>query len=371
MKILITGSNGFIGKNLCLSLKNKGHKVFAYDLDSPAGSLEQYISSCDFIVHLAGVNRPADSKEYVNGNVDFTKKLLDNVKAAKSKVPILFASSVQATLNNPYGQSKKAAEELLLKFAKENNQKVYIYRLANVFGRWCQPNYNSVIATFCYNLANGLPISVDVASKRINFVYIDDVCDEFLKVINKAPTDGKPIRGVHPLYQRTPAQIAGIIRSFKGSRESLMVPFHDEFGKKLYSTFLTYLNPQDFAYPLLPHVDDRGTFAEMLKTLDNGQISLNLVRSGITKGNHYHLSKTEKYFVVSGICEIKFRKIDGVKIISYACSGTDLRAVDIPPGYTHCITNTGKEDALVIMWASDLFDKVAPDTYPLLVEDKK
>jgi UDP-2-acetamido-2,6-beta-L-arabino-hexul-4-ose reductase len=372
MKVLVTGAKGFIGKNLCLSLQAKGYEVFPFDIDSSDDDLKKYVSEADAIVHLAGVNRPLNPQEFVDGNVNFTKKLLDLVAASGTQAPILFSSSTQAALDNPYGHSKKMAEDELLAFGKLGHP-VYVYRLYNAFGKWCRPNYNSVIATFCYNTAHHLPLQINEAAPAIDFVYIDDIVSEFIKTIETKPEPTGEILHVEPHYSVTLHEVAALLTSYQASRTDLMTPLQEGFAKKLYATYLSYLEPEDFAYPLTMHKDFRGSFTEMLKTAQYGQISVNVSKPGITKGNHYHMSKNEKYLVVSGTCSIKLRKVDEEQVIEYVCSGSDLKVVDIPTGYTHSITNIGKEDSVTLMWASELYDPDHPDTIfcPVVKEEKK
>jgi UDP-2-acetamido-2,6-beta-L-arabino-hexul-4-ose reductase len=364
MKILITGAKGFIGKNLCLGLKNAGDEVFEYDLGSSEEQLKKWVSSCDYIVHLAGINRPLDPKEFLDGNVNFTKKLLDVVKETNSKAPIIFSSSTQASLDNPYGKSKKMAEDEIFAFSKENGTPVYIYRFYNVFGKWCRPNYNSVIATWCFNVAHDIPLQINESAPSIDFVYIDDIVSEILKTLKTGPKPSGQILFAEPHHSETLHAIADALYSFRDSRKNLMVPnLKPGFFKDLYSTYLTYLDDDDFSYPLVSHSDARGSFTEILKTMEFGQISVNIAHPGVTKGNHYHMSKNEKYIVVGGTCEIKLRKVDEDKIVSYVCSGSDPKVVDIPPGFTHCITNIGNGDSITLMWANEQFDPLIPDTY--------
>jgi UDP-2-acetamido-2,6-beta-L-arabino-hexul-4-ose reductase len=367
MKVLVTGAKGFIGKNLCLFLKNRGHIVFEYDLGSTDDELVEYIKQCDFIVHLAGINRPLTPEEFIDGNVNFTKKLLDLVNTNNSKAPVIFTSSTQATLDNPYGKSKKAAEDQLFEFAKEGHQ-VYVYRLYNAFGKWCRPNYNSVIATFCYNVAHDIPLQINEAAPAIDFVYIDDICAEFTRIIETKPESTNQIMYVEPHYSVTLHDVANLLYSFRSSRSDLQTPLQEGFSKKLYATYLSYLEPADFAYELTNHVDQRGSFTEVLKTMQYGQMSVNVSKPGITKGNHYHMTKNEKYLVVSGKCEIKLRQVFSEKVISYVCDDKHLRVVDIPTGYTHSITNIGKKDSVTLMWASELYDPNNPDTVYCPVE---
>jgi len=371
MKILVTGAKGFIGKNLCLTLKNKGYEVFEFDLGSTDADLHQFVKECDFIVHLAGINRPLSPQEFRDGNVNFSQKLIDVVEEEKSQAPILFSSSTQAALDNPYGQSKAMAESLFNNFGF-NGHPVYVYRLYNVFGKWCKPNYNSVIATWCYNISHGLPIQINKAP-AIDFVYVDDVVNEFIDVIEKRPQPNFKIHYVEPSYHVTLQEIADLLYSFKKSREDFSIPLQDGFSKKLYATYISYFEPDNFAYKLNTHVDARGSFTECFKTAQYGQVSVNISKPGITKGNHYHMTKNEKYLVVSGTCSIKLRQIQSDKVIEYVCDGKDLKVVDIPTGYTHNITNIGKEDSITIMWASELFDPDHPDTFacPVEVEEKQ
>ena len=370
MKVLVTGAKGFIGSNLCLALKTKNHEVFEYDLGATDDVLRSFVAEADFIVHLAGINRPLNPTEFIDGNINFTKKLLDIVLGTGSKAPIIFSSSTQAALDNPYGRSKKAAEDEIFKFAKEHDHKVFVYRLYNAFGKWSRPNYNSVVATFCYNIAHGLPLQINHEAPAIDFVYIDDIIAEFLRVLDGAVVPAFDIKHVEPHYTEKLEDIGLALESFQKSREDLLIPnLKEGFFKKLYSTYLSYLPEDHFSYDLLMHKDLRGSFTEAFKTPTYGQVSVNMSRPGVTKGNHYHMSKTEKYLVVTGTCEVKLRKVGTDKIITYTCSGKDLKVVDIPPGYTHCITNVGSEDSVTIMWANELYDTENPDTSFMPVEE--
>jgi UDP-2-acetamido-2,6-beta-L-arabino-hexul-4-ose reductase len=369
MKILVTGAKGFIGKNICLILREKGHDVFEYDVGSTEDDLRNYTHSADFIIHLAGVNRPLFPEEFLDGNVNFTKRLLDFLDQYGHKAPIIFSSSTQAVLDNPYGKSKKMAEDQLFEYEKKTGTPVYVYRLYNVFGKWCRPNYNSVIATWCYNAANNLPLQINQLAPAIDFVYIDDIIAEFLRVIENQPKTTGEIMHVEPHYSEKLEDIAAALDTFKKSRENQMIPeLKEGFYKKLYSTYLSYLPEDRFSYDLVMHKDIRGSFTEAFKSPTYGQVSVNVSKPGITKGNHYHMSKNEKYLVVTGTCLIKLRKVTDDKVISYTCDGKDLKVVDIPPGYTHNITNIGKEDSVTVMWANELYDPDHPDTYFLPVE---
>lgn len=350
-------------------VKNKGYEVLPFDLGTSDETLKQEVKESDFIIHLAGINRPLKKEEFLDGNVNLTKKLLDLITETGSKSPLVFSSSTQAALNNPYGESKKMAEDEIFSFTKERKHPVFVYRLYNVFGKWCRPNYNSVIATWCYNTTHNIPLTINPDAQAIAFVYIDDVIDEFLSCVEGKKKASLDINYPAVHYSKTLPEIASLLESFKETRKNFMTPdFHDDFAKKLYSTYLSYLDEDEFAYPLTMHTDDRGSFTEMLKTLKDGQISVNVSHPGITKGNHYHMSKNEKFIVVSGICEIKFRKIGTDNVITYTCDGKDIRAVDIPPGYTHSIKNIGQDDSVTIMWANELFNPDKPDTYYEAVE---
>lgn len=361
MKILVTGFKGFVGKNLCFWLKNSSHEVLGIDVDNQF-ELDNYIKQCDFIIHLAGVNRPLNNEEFYDGNTNFTKKLVDKIKDNhREDVPLIYTSSIQAEKDNDYGKSKLQAENYLF----SSGLKVYIYRLSNVFGKWCKPNYNSAVSTFIYNLIRGLPISVSNPKNVINLVYIDDICKEFVNLIeNKIIRNDKSINTVEPIYHKTIEEIISKINSFIEIKNNLYLPSNeDEFDKKLYSTYLSYLPIDKFSYPLNMHKDNRGSFTEIFKTDFNGQVSVNIIKKGITKGNHYHHSKNEKFLVVKGTCSTRFRKIDDNEIIEYITSGDKLEVIDIPTGYTHSITNVGEEEAVVIMWANEPFDPNNPDTY--------
>ncbi len=369
MKILVTGAKGFVGKNLIAELRNRGYKeIFEYDKDTDKNLLEEYVKECDFVYHLAGVNRPQSEEEYMQGNFGFTSKLLGLLKKYNNKSPILVSSSIQAALDNPYGRSKKAAEDLVFAFGRENGNKTLVYRLPNVFGKWCRPNYNSVVATFCYNIANDLPIKINDPNVVLTLVYIDDVVEEFIKALEGRENRVGDFCEVSKTYKIKLGDLAELIYSFKKSRDDLSIPdMSDEFTKKLYSTYLSYLPKDKFGYDLKMNVDNRGSFTEFIRTPDRGQVSVNVIKPGITKGNHWHHTKTEKFLVVSGRGVIRFRNIHSDEVIEYYVSGDKLQVVDIPPGYTHNIQNLGDTDMVVVMWANEPFDKEKPDTYYLEV----
>lgn len=370
MKILVTGAKGFIGKNLVLELKNRGYEeVYEYDADSSPEALRTYTKDCGFVFHLAGVNRPDKESEFMEGNFGFTSVLLESLKKYKNPAPVLITSSIQALEDNPYGKSKRAGEELMLQYQKETGAPVFIYRLQNVFGKWCRPNYNSVVATFCHNIAHDIPIVVNDTERSMNLVHIDDVVSTFISAMHGSENPAKDglyyVMAVHVVKL---GELARLISSFRESRTSLMIPAMDELlVRKLYSTYLSYLPTDHFSYPLKMNEDQRGSFTEFVKSDDRGQVSVNVSRPGITKGNHWHHSKNEKFLVVSGEGIIRFRRVGGDEVIEYKVSGEKLEVVDIPPGYTHNITNTGTSDLVTIMWANELFDPGYPDTYFLEV----
>lgn len=369
MKILVTGAKGFVGKNLVAELKNRGYKeIFEFDIDTDKSLLDKYTKECEFVYHLAGVNRPENESEFMEGNFEFTSELLELLKKYNNKSPVLMTSSIQAEKDNPYGKSKRAGEDLLFSYNNETGVEVFIYRLPNLFGKWSRPNYNSVVATFCYNIARDLEIRINDYKAELILAYIDDVIEEFIKAMEDAPTMEGDYCKVPLTYKTTVGEIAELIKSFKESRINLNIPdMGNEFTKKLYSTYLSYLPEDKFSYGLKMNVDDRGSFTEFMRTPERGQVSINVSKPGITKGNHWHHTKNEKFLVVSGKALIRFRKIDSDDIIEYKVSGDELEVVDIPTGYTHSIINVGDTDLVTIMWANECFDPENPDTYYLEV----
>ncbi len=370
--ILITGANGFIGRNLSATLKGLGYsRLLLVDKETPNALFIDYVKEAKFIFHLAGINRPTDPQEFIEGNVDTISKLIDTIKFTKSKAPIVVSSSIQALADNPYGKSKKAGEDLLLEFSKRYHHPIFIYRFTNVFGKWSRPNYNSVVATFCYNISRGLPIKINDENAKIALIYIDDVVRELIRCLEGKTETIDGILRVLPEYEITVGQLAKTIQGFALSRTTLVLTNqHDLFQKKLYATYLSYVDENQFSYELKSHQDQRGSFTELFKTLEQGQISVNISKPGITKGNHYHHTKNEKFIVVSGDALIRFRKVDDTKIIEYKVNGQKLQVVDIPPGYAHSIVNIGTQDLVTIMWASEIFDPLNPDTYPMEVDNK-
>ena len=369
MKVLVTGAKGFVGKNLIAELKNRKYDdIFEFDRDTKPSLLENYCKEADFVFHLAGVNRPKEQSEFMEGNFGFTSKLLETLKKNNNTCPVMISSSVQAELDNPYGESKKAGEDLLFNYSEETGAKVLVYRFSNVFGKWCKPNYNSAVATFCHNVAHDIPIQVNDPSLVMNLVYINDVVNELINALEGKENKVGNFYEVPVIHTTTLGQIVDLIYSFKKSREDKSVPnMADEFIKKLYSTYLSYLPEDKFSYELKMNVDQRGSFTEFIKTQDRGQVSVNISKPGITKGNHWHHTKNEKFLVVSGKGVIRFRKIDSEEVIEYFVSGDKLEVVDIPTGYTHNIENLGEAEMVTIMWVNEVFDPKKPDTYFLEV----
>lgn len=369
MNILITGANGFVGKNLVAELQaTTEHSLFLYDVNTEPTLLDEYCKDASFIFHLAGVNRPENEEEFMEGNFGFTSTLLETLKKHNNTSPIMISSSIQAELDNPYGRSKQAGENLLKDYSLETGAKVLIYRFPNVFGKWCRPNYNSAVATFCYNIARDIPITVNDPNVLMNLIYIDDVIKELVRAINGNATVAGEFFEVPIVHQVKLGKIVELIQSFKNSRTELSVPnMSDEFTKKLYSTYLSYLPEDNFSYPLKMNIDNRGSFTEILRTAERGQVSVNISKPGITKGNHWHHTKNEKFVVVSGEGIIRLRKLDSEDVIEYKVSGEQIEVVDIPVGYTHNIENIGEVDLVTIMWVNEPFNPQEPDTYYLEV----
>ncbi|MFL2111396.1 capsular polysaccharide biosynthesis protein CapF [Marinilactibacillus psychrotolerans] len=369
MKILVTGAKGFIGKNLIAELRNKKYDdIFEFDRDTDPSLLDEYCKEASFVFHLAGVNRPKEQTEFMEGNFGFTSDLLNSLKKHNNTCPVMISSSIQAELDNPYGESKKAGEDLLFSYDEETGAKVLVYRFPNVFGKWCRPNYNSAVATFCHNIAHELPIQVNDPSVVMNLVYIDDVVNELINALEGNENKSDLFCEVPVAHTITLGEIVDLIYLFKKSREDRSVPnMADAFTKKLYSTYLSYLPENQFSYDLKMNVDQRGSFTEFIRTPDRGQVSVNVSKPGITKGNHWHHMKNEKFLVVSGKGVIRFRKIDSDEVIEYFVSGEKMEVVDIPTGYTHNIENLGDTDMVTIMWANESFDPEKPDTYFLEV----
>ncbi len=371
MKVLITGANGFVGKNLQLRLtERKDVQVVFFTRSDPVAQLQALLEGVDFVFHLAGINRPLDPTEFATGNVDLTQSLCQAVcavaDATGKKIPILFTSSIQADCSNPYGNSKRSAEDALLAAADSHQMPVHIFRLPNVFGKWCKPNYNSVVATFCHNIVLGLPIQVNDPAAPVQLVYIDDVIERFVQMMDGFNTASGPdgFATVETQYTTTVGELAIQIQAFKDSRASLIT---ERVGtglvRALYSTYVSYLPVELFAYPVQQHADPRGVFVEMLKTPDAGQFSYFTAHPGITRGGHYHHSKTEKFLVIKGQARFKFRHMQTGQVHTLVTDGSKAEIVETVPGWTHDITNVGAEEMIVMLWANEIFDRALPDTF--------
>ena len=367
--ILITGAGGFVGKNLVATLRTAGYTdLMLFEKDDTPETLADYCRRAAFVVHLAGINRPTNPSEFYTGNAGLTDTLLANLEAAGNTAPVLVTSSTQAELDNDYGKSKRQAEEAIFAHRRRTGARVYVFRMPGVFGKWCRPNYNSVVATFCHNVAHGLPIQVRDSAFSLPLVYIDDVVACILAAFDgdvMMDRSATPICHMHPIHEVTLGRLAELIQGFAAGRTSLAVPdlAPGSFEKKLYSTYLSYLPSDQFSYPLEMHTDNRGSFTEFLRSPERGQVSINISHPGIVKGNHWHHTKNEKFLVVKGEGVIRFRNIFSKEVIEYHVSGDKLEVVDIPCGYTHNIENVGTEDMVTVMWANEAFDPDHPDTF--------
>lgn len=394
MKVLITGAKGFVGRNLVASLENirdgkdrtrdiAVDEIYAYDIDSEPSLLDEYCRDCDFVFNLAGVNRPKNDEEFMEGNFGFASILLDTLKRYNNTCPIMLSSSIQATMmgryaGSEYGKSKLAGEKLFLDYADETGAKVLIYRFPNLFGKWCRPNYNSAVATFCHNIANDLPVQVNDRSTELELLYIDDLVDEMIDALSghehHCEFDGMDAVGdengrychVPTTHKATLGEIVDLLHSFRDQPSTLIIPEipNNSLAKKLYSTYLSYLPKEKTIFPLKMNIDERGSFTELLKTDKCGQFSVNISKPGITKGQHWHHSKWEFFIVVSGHGLIQERKIGTDEIIEFEVSGKKIEAVHMLPGYTHNIINlSDTEDLVTVMWANESFDPNHPDTF--------
>lgn len=365
MRVLITGAKGFIGKNLIAGLKNQETvTVEEFDKDTPTELLETYCHNVDLVFHLAGINRPQQAEEYIEGNEGFTRRLLQILRKHQNTSTVVYSSSIQAQLDNPYGRSKKEGEELLLQYARESGAKVMIYRFPNVFGKWCRPDYNSVIATFCHNIAHNMPITINQPDTQLELLYIDDLVEEFVRITQNKSSILSGFYDVQPVYTVKLENIAKLLYSFQANRSQLVMPdLSDSFTKRLYSTYLSYLPEQALSYGPKMHTDQRGSFTEIMKQPSFGQLSVNRSKPGTVKGNHWHRTKVEKFLVVSGYGLIRLRRINSDRLIEYYVSQNKLEIVDIPPGYTHNIENLGDTDLITLMWANESYDPKNPDTY--------
>jgi UDP-2-acetamido-2,6-beta-L-arabino-hexul-4-ose reductase len=369
VRILITGSDGFVGKNLAVRLGERGHKdIVRVTRDTSADAFKKAVAGVDFVFHLAGVNRPQNEQEFTTGNADFTSELCRTLAAAGRAVPIVFTSSSQATRDNPYGRSKLAAETALLAHAAATSAPVHIFRLPNVFGKWSRPQYNSAVATFCDQVANGKPLTIHDPSAPLRLVYIDDVVDAFLAVL-AAPGQGGPMAEVTPFYDTTVGEVAGLIEGFAKSRTSLVVSrVGSGLPRALHSTYLSFVPPTGFAYDVARHCDPRGEFVEMLKTGDSGQLSYFTAHPGITRGEHYHHSKTEKFLAIRGTARFRFRHIVTNETFEIITPGGQGRIVETVPGWAHNVENIGTDELIVMLWANEIFDQGKPDTYACKVD---
>jgi UDP-2-acetamido-2,6-beta-L-arabino-hexul-4-ose reductase len=363
--ILVTGSSGFIGKNLIARLRTREDiTLLTYDIEDDDTVLQRHLSDADIIFHLAGVNRPVKEEEFETGNAGLTNTIVESLKKNQLKPTIVLSSSIQADLENPYGRSKRKAELILRDYSRACNAAVSIFRLPNVYGKWCRPHYNSVAATFCHQIAHDLPVTISDPIKEIYLVYIDDVVKAFLSVLEQPQSSVVREMDVTPIYKITLGRLAESIQKFRAMRKTLVVDdMSDRFLKTLYATYLSYLEKDDFGYHLTEGKDDRGVLAEMFKSNPFGQIFVSRTKPGITRGNHYHHSKTEKFCVLEGEAVIRFRHILGKEVITYPVSGMELKIVDIPPGYTHSIENTGQTEMITLFWSSELFNPDEPDTF--------
>jgi UDP-2-acetamido-2,6-beta-L-arabino-hexul-4-ose reductase len=365
MKVLITGSNGFVAKNLIVRLgESEDFEVVTFSRQSSILQLPELVSDVDAVVHLAGVNRPPSPEEFVSGNTGLTQSLCQALLEYGRQVPVIFTSSTQAAIDNPYGKSKLDAENALRDYATQSGASVYIYRLPNVFGKWCKPNYNSAVATFCHNTVNGLPIQINDGNAALSLVYVDDVVDEFIRVLQQQPlVDAVEFCAVSIQYQTTVGKLAQQLQTFRDSRTTLI---SEKVGvglmRALYSTYMSYLTPDAFAYDVPKFGDPRGVFVEMLKTQDSGQFSFFTAHPGITRGGHYHHTKTEKFLVIKGQARFGFRHILTDETYELFTSGDQPKIVETIPGWSHDITNVGEEEMLVMLWANEIFDRDRPDT---------
>lgn len=363
-KVLATGSKGFVGKNLCTVLRHREDvELYEYDLHSDIFELYEALQQVDYIIHLAGVNRPEDPGEFETGNAGSLKEICSKLQEFGRAPKIVLSSSIQADLDNPYGISKRLAEEELQRFSADTGAECVVYRFKNLFGKWCRPNYNSVTATFCHNIANGLPIQISDPTCEIDLTHIDDVVEAFISDLESV-SPGFMFAPPLPSKRISLGELAEKIRSFRGMRASLNLPdFRDSFERALYGTWLSYLNKQEFEYGLDIKTDQRGSLAEFLKSPSMGQIFVSRTKPGIIRGDHYHHTKTEKFFVLEGEAVIRFRHIEEDEILEYPVSGEKYQVVDIPPGYTHSIENVGKGVLVTLFWANEMFDPEKPDTY--------
>jgi UDP-2-acetamido-2,6-beta-L-arabino-hexul-4-ose reductase len=363
MKIVVTGAKGFIGKNLCIMLREHGHQdIVEVDRETSLEILSQYLSEADFVYHLAGINRPKDDAEFQLGNADLTCFITEQLKHSNKKVPLVLSSSIQAERDNAYGQSKRIAEHAVEQYGITTGVAYYIYRFPNVFGKWCKPNYNSFVATFCYNTLNGLDITINDPLAPVTLVYIDDVCRSLISLLGGSESHG--FKSVAPEYPTTVGEVADLLHRFKVSRDNLVT---ENVGmglcRALYSTYISYMSPEQFSYSIPSYGDQRGVFSEVLKTKEAGQFSFFTAHPGITRGGHYHHSKNEKFLVLKGKALFKFEHISSGERYELQTDSSSPRIVETVPGWSHDITNIGDEEMIVMLWANEIFDREAPDTF--------
>ena len=362
MRVLVTGANGFIGKNLLVHLREIGVETIPFTHEMTLQDLTASLNDVDFVFHLAGVNRPEEVAEFTAGNVGLTRQLCDLIRASGRHIPVLYTSSIQAEADNPYGVSKLSAENALMALEKDTGSPAYLYRLPNVFGKWSRPNYNSAVATFCHNVAYDLPIHINDPASIIRLVYIDDVVKDFLRILTELPR-GVERPTVSPEYTMTVGELANQILLFKTSRESLTTePVGAGLIRALYATYLSFLRPEQFSYALSVHADSRGRFVEVLKTKDSGQFSFLTAHPGVTRGGHYHHSKSEKFLVMQGSARFCFRHIVTGETYELLTEGDKPQVVETVPGWTHDITNVGDNEMIVMLWANEVLDRQQPDT---------
>jgi len=366
--VLVTGSKGFIGKNLIVRLEELDNvAIKSFDKEDNIETLKKYLQESNFIFNLAGVNRPEKVEEFEKVNVGLTKDIIDLLEEMGKRIPVVTTSSIQAESDNPYGKSKKRAEDELIKYSKKNRIPVYIYRLANVFGKWSRPNYNSVVSTFCYNISHNLDITISDSKRELELVYIDDVVNEFVSLLSSEVENiEKRFYKINRVFKITLGELADKIYRIRDIRKTLIVPdLSDDFMKYIHSTYLTYLDEKNFSYDMDTKKDDRGNFIELIKSNSFGQVSISRSRKGVIRGNHYHNTKNEKFCVIQGKAVIKLRNILNDKIISYHVSDKKIEVIDIPPGYTHSIKNLTDSDGemILLIWANEIFDPENPDTY--------
>lgn len=363
MKVLVTGANGFIGKNLIVHLQERaGIEVLRFVRGESFDDLAGKVAQADFIFHLAGVNRPQNDAEFAQGNCELTQALCEAIRAAGRPVPVVYTSSIQAERENAYGVSKRGAEDALRALAAQTGQPVWIYRLPNVFGKWCRPNYNSAVATFCHNIVHGLPISINDPDAQLRLVYVDDVAHAFLSHLGQE-AQGAQDAAVEPVYETTVGKLADQLHAFKRSRTDMVIePVGLGLARALYATYISYYPPEQFAYPLVKHEDPRGSFSEMLKTRDSGQFSYFTAHPGVTRGGHYHHTKNEKFLVVHGKASFKFRHVVTGEEYELFTNGDEPQVVETVPGWSHDITNIGEHTMVVLLWANEIFDRERPDT---------